>query len=242
MDVTTPTPIGNRSQPTYLKQAEALAKEVTKMKRAALKTTLGVSNKLADLNYDRFQSWSTDTESGRQAIYSYCGDAYVGLDGFRLDPEDIHTAQDCLVILSGLYGVLRPLDAIHPYRLEMGGRFSPSRHKNLLTFWKPTITRYLQSRLKNQATPWVLNLASKEYSNTVDFRSMNMPTISPQFLEMRDGEVKMISSFAKKARGLMTRWAIQTQVKDPTALREFSKAGYSYRSDRSTPESPVFVR
>jgi cytoplasmic iron level regulating protein YaaA (DUF328/UPF0246 family) len=242
MDETTPTPMDDRSRPAFVKQAKTLANELSALDKPALQAMLGVSDKLADLNYDRFRKWSTGIKSGRQAIFTYSGDAYVGLDAFTLTTEDVRAAQDRLVILSGLYGALRPLDAIHPYRLEMGGRFCPSGHKSLLACWKEPITKYLRKRLKADSSPLILNLASKEYSNAVNLKALNVPVISPQFLEIRDGEKKMISSFAKKARGIMTRCAIQNGITSPSAITSFAEAGYSYCRDCSTPASPAFVR
>ncbi|OVE77182.1 hypothetical protein BVX99_03410, partial [bacterium F16] len=181
-------------------------------------------------------------ETSPPAIAPFKGDAFVGLNAFSLSRDDLAYAQSRLVMLSGLYGVLRPLDLMQPYRLEMGGKFVPPGARSMLDFWKPRITAFLQQAVNVCDTPMIVNLASHEYSAAVDFNEIGVPVFSPRFLETKNGRCKIVSSFAKKARGLMTRWLILNRIQGSAELTGFCEGGYAFSPEHSTAREPTFVR
>ena len=200
-----------------------------------------LSEKLALLNWDRNQAFRADSTQSRAAVYAFNGDVYTGLDAYTLEEDKIGQMQKMLRILSGLYGVLKPLDAIRAYRLEMGTTLKLGDFENLYAFWKEKISSQLQSEL--QKDELVVNLASKEYFSAVDAQALSNQIISPQFKDFKNGKLKIISFFAKKARGMMARHLIDQQANTLEEILSFNKEGYAFSaSETKDPMSPVFVR
>jgi cytoplasmic iron level regulating protein YaaA (DUF328/UPF0246 family) len=223
------------------KQIAAVLKTYTPKDLGSL---MKISQSLADLNYTRFQNWYfpfTEDES-RQAIFAFKGDVYTGLDAFSLSEQEISTAQKQLRILSGLYGLLRPLDLILPYRLEMGTKLSVVPSANLYEFWETKITKLLNKDIEDNNHKFLINLASNEYYKALQPRKIKVPIITPTFKDWKNGQYKIISFYAKKARGLMTRFIIQNQISDPENLKAFDGEGYYYNNELSTESKPVFTR
>ncbi|MEM1063765.1 MAG: peroxide stress protein YaaA, partial [Planctomycetota bacterium] len=209
---------------------------------------MGISDKLATLNKARFKDWSPDPEAGGEggpavpAILHFRGDVYQGFDADSLDDAGLAEADRRVRILSGLYGLLRPLDAVRAYRLEMGTTFDRGRPKTLYEFWREKVTAAVSEEIAATGAKAVINLASNEYASAVDFDAISVPVVSPQFKEDRDGEPKMISFFAKWARGSMARYLVDSKADTPAALRRFRRDGYRYDKSLSTEAEPVFVR
>lgn len=240
-----PPPAGvARTVPQLAKETAALARVAKGLTRADLGRLMDLSDKLAALNWERFQAFDPKAapETGKQAVLAFNGDVYQGLDAGTLSPGDLDWAQERLRILSGLYGVLRPLDAIQPYRLEMGTKLVTPKGENLYDFWGDRIAKALKAELKTHAEPWVLNLASEEYFSAVDVKALGVRVITPAFKDVKDGKARSVFLFVKRARGLMARWAIQNRIETPGAVAEFSVAGYALDPGASRPDAPVFVR
>lgn len=205
-----------------------------------LQKLMGISESLADLNANRFRDFGgQDTQA---AAYAFAGDTYVGLEARSLDEDEIDFAKDHLRILSGLYGLLRPLDRIEPYRLEMGSRLKTAHGKSLYDFWGDKIAKKINSDAKAAGSKTLINCASQEYFGAVDIDALNIDVITPVFMEDKPAGPKVISFFAKQARGAMARFIIQRRLTDPSGLKDFDLGGYAYREDMSAPEKPVFVR
>ncbi len=220
-----------------------LAKVTRKLKRADLKRLMGISDKLADLNFDRFQAFDPACEDGVQAAVAFDGDVYDGLDARSLDRAALTWAQDHLRILSGLYGVLRPLDAIQPYRLEMGVRLKTRRGENLYAFWRAKVAAALAEAMDGAGQPVLINLASQEYFGAVDVAALQRPVVACHFKETRPGEEsRMLSFYAKKARGLMARYAIEQRIDRAEGLKDFNLGGYAFQPGRSTEADWTFCR
>ena len=232
-----------RTQPQLAADTKALLKRTKKLSRADLKRLMKISDNLADLNYERFQALSTglSDEHAKEAILAFNGDVYRGLDAASLSETDLNWSQDHLRILSGLYGVLKPLDAIHPYRLEMGSRLDTSRGKNLYEFWGSKISQTLNVDMDGDVRP-VLNLASNEYFSAVDKKALKSPVFDVVFKEEKDGDSKVLSFYAKFARGLMARWIIQNRITDIPSLKTFNLEGYVFNAGASTEKEFVFTR
>ncbi len=235
-------PPGVRStHPVLLDEAKTLARIAKTLSRAQIRQLMGVSDSLAELTHARFAALDLDhPELGAPAVLSFAGDVYRGLDAASLDADDLAFAQDHVRILSGLYGVLRPLDLMQPYRLEMGRKLKTPRGEDLYDFWGSRIAETLRAHMTG--TPVVLNLASQEYFRSVDQKALGLPVISPVFKEIKDGQARTLAVFAKPARGLMARWIIRNRVDDPSRLKDFDLAGYRFDAQGSTPERPLFTR
>jgi cytoplasmic iron level regulating protein YaaA (DUF328/UPF0246 family) len=223
------------TQPAMLDQTETLIKTTRRLSAPKLKKLMGISDKLADLNRQRFRDWATPftTENARQAALMFSGDVYRGFDAGTLSAEDLGFAQDHLVILSGLYGVLRPLDLIQPYRLEMGTRLSTRRGKDLYAFWGKRITDRLNQLTEGHDDRTVVNLASKEYFTSVQPERLAGPVVTPVFKEVKDGTARFLSFFAKSARGKMARWAIRNRATTADQLSAFDGGGYVLQAELS---------
>jgi cytoplasmic iron level regulating protein YaaA (DUF328/UPF0246 family) len=232
------------SQPELLTEAEKLIKVCKKLTPADLSSLMHISDKLAGLNVARFSSWSKPftTDNAKQAVLAFNGDVYSGLDASSFSEADFDYAQSNLRILSGLYGLLKPLDLMQPYRLEMGTKLSNARGNNLYEFWGDRITAKLNTVLSEQADPILVNLASNEYFKSVKKKQLKGQLIEPVFKDQKNGQYKVISFFAKKARGLMTRFIIQNKVTTVAELIKFDGGGYQYHVAFSTPHQPVFTR
>jgi len=201
-----------------------------------------LSDKLATLNVNRFQHWATPftLENARPAMYAFKGDVYTGLDAYSLKKSDVNFAQKHLRMLSGLYGVLRPLDLIQPYRLEMGIKFANQRGSNLYEFWGDLITQKINE--EPVAKDVILNLASNEYFKAVKTKQLNASVITPVFKDEKNGKYKIISFYAKKARGLMAAYVIKNRIKNVDEIKKFDVAGYQFNPEQSTDKEWVFLR
>lgn len=230
------------TESAFLKQAETIQNTLKKKKPKQLMELMDISEKLGELNWQRNQDWQTPftTENARPAIFSFDGDVYTGLDVYTLPVEKLTDLQDKLRILSGLYGLLKPLDLMQAYRLEMGTSIKIGTKKNLYEFWKKTITDALNSELEKDEL--FVNLASNEYFSAVDVKKLKVPVITPEFKDYKDGKLKMISFFAKKARGLMVRYIIDTNAKSIDDLKGFNYEGYAFDSNLSEGNKLVFTR
>ena len=220
-----------------------LAKVARRLRKADLKRLMGISDTLAVLNWERFQAFDPDSEDGVQAAMAFNGDVYAGLQARTLDKAGLNFAQGRLRILSGLYGLLRPLDVIQPYRLEMGVRLKTRRGASLYDFWGPRISQALNEQAEAAGGEKALvNLASQEYFGAVDREALKLPVVTCTFKETRAGETKIISFYAKKARGMMARYAIDHRIDRPEGLKDFTTAGYGFDAKASTAEDWIFTR
>lgn len=241
----TPSQTSNTfSTPALLTEATALAAICKTLTPADLSSLMHISDKLAGLNAARFAQWQPPftPDNAKAALFMFNGDVYQGLDAASLTEADLNFAQQQLRILSGLYGVLRPLDLMQAYRLEMGTSLANPAGKDLYAFWKSRLTAHLNSELAALNTDTVLNLASQEYFKAVDTKALKARVISPEFKDLKNGQYKIISFYAKKARGLMARYVIQQQLTDPAEIHGFNLAGYFYSAEHSQPDKPVFLR
>lgn len=235
-------PTKQHTQPAFLKQATTIQKTIKKKKPQQLSELMSISDKLAELNWQRNQDWNTPftTTNARPAIYTFDGDVYTGLDAYTLTADKIKSLQSKLRILSGLYGLLKPLDLMQAYRLEMGTAIPIGTNKNLYQFWKKTITKTLNEELSKDEL--FINLASNEYFSAIDTKTLKVPVITPEFKDYKDGKLKMISFFAKKARGLMVRYIIDTNAETIDDLKGFNYEGYAYDDNLSKENKLVFTR
>lgn len=233
-----------RTEPIFRDEANSLARTARNLTLKDLRGLMNLSDDLAKLNRDRFRDFSDAPEAHatRPAVMAFAGDTYQGLDAGSLSDDELDWAQDHLRILSGLYGVLRPRDAIQPYRLEMGSRLKTRRGKNLYDYWRDEISKALRAQAKVLDTDVLVNCASQEYFGAVPETPLGLRVITPVFLEEKDGEAKTVSFYAKRARGAMARYIVQHRLTDPEGLRDFDSGGYAYDPGRSGPDQPVFVR
>ena len=247
LDYESPLATKKSSQPELLDEAAKLVEIMASKKPDEISQLMSISDKLAELNFDRFQNWETPFDNGnaRAALLAFSGDVYMGIDAPNTFSErDFTRAQKSLRILSGLYGLLKPLDLIQPYRLEMGTKLSNPGGNDLYAFWGSTITERLNESIASSPGANVLvNLASNEYFGAVKEAEVDGTVISPVFLDAKKGgDYKIVSFFAKKARGAMAGWLIQERVDTIKALPTFDRMGYRFDADRSTPTEPVFIR
>ncbi len=242
LDFSAAPPGVGATTPAMAADIAELAKVTRKLRQADLKRLMSISDKLALLNYERFQAFDPDGEDGLQAALAFNGDVYDGLQARTLDKGGLAYAQDHLRILSGLYGLLRPLDVIQPYRLEMGVRLKTRRGANLYAFWGDRIAKALNLAAEGQADPTLVNLASQEYFASVDRKALTLPVVSCAFKERKGDELKIISFHAKKARGLMARYAIDQRVDRAEGLKDFKVGGYGFDPALSTDADWVFTR
>ena len=229
----------------HLKESKKLIKELQKKSPEDLSSLMGLSENLSILNFERNMNWQVPKKPSnevRQAIFAFKGDVYVGLDSETLSKSDIKYAQKNLAILSGLYGLLKPLDLMYPYRLEMGTKMKNENGKNLYEFWGNKITESINALAKKNDSKGIINLASVEYFSSVKTENLDLPVYSPVFKDFKNGKYKIISFFAKKARGSMARFVIQNKIKNPTDLNKFNLDGYKYSAKDSSEYSPVFLR
>jgi cytoplasmic iron level regulating protein YaaA (DUF328/UPF0246 family) len=236
-------PVSTQTQPSFINDAELINSLLKKKSPKQLGQLMNISDKLAELNWERNQAFqlSEPEANARAAIFAFNGDVYQGLDAYSLEEEKINQMQGQLRILSGLYGLLKPLDVIQPYRLEMGTAFKVGTHKNLYGFWKDKITQQLNEEM--EANELFVNLASNEYFSAVDTKTLNTKVISPQFKDFKNGKLKIISFFAKKARGMMARHLIDRNASTLEDVLSFTSGGYAYNEAETTDRlSPVFIR
>ena len=229
----------------HLKESKKLIKELQKKSPEDLSSLMGLSENLSVLNFERNMNWQVPKKPSnevRQAIFAFKGDVYVGLDSETLSKSDIKYAQKNLAILSGLYGLLKPLDLMYPYRLEMGTKMKNENGNNLYEFWGNKITTSINALAKENNSKGIINLASVEYFTSVKTENLDLPVYSPVFKDFKNGKYKIISFFAKKARGSMARFVIQNKIKNPADINKFNLDGYKYSKKDSSEYSPVFLR
>ena len=243
LDYDTPTDI-EPTKPLFIPQATELISILKTKRSEEIAALMDLSTSLADLNVDRYAKWSTRStaKNSKPAVLAFDGDVYDGLQAKTLGADDLQWAQQHIAILSGLYGVLRPLDKLQPYRLEMGTALATPRGRNLYDFWGTTIANYLNRRLKADASPVLVNLASQEYFRSVDLRTLKARVVECVFEDWKDGDYKIISFFAKKARGAMARYAILNRIATPQGLQGFDLDGYGFAPEVSVPDRLVFRR
>lgn len=244
LDFETPSKIENYTMPDLLKESEKLVGRLKTMSPKQLSVLMGISADLGDLNFKRYQEWQTPfaPENAKQAILAFNGDVYQGLDAATLSEDKLMLAQSKLRILSGLYGVLKPLDLIQPYRLEMGTKLKYYKSKDLYEFWNPLITKKINEAVVESGSGILINLASNEYFKSIDRKKLKAEIITPDFKDLKNGSYKMISFFAKRARGLMTRFILENNITDHAELLAFNSEGYAFNPRFSKPENPVFTR
>ena len=235
-------PTINFSESKFLKESRQVHKVLKQKYPKELMELMDISDKLAELNWQRNQDWKTPftPENARPAVFAFDGDVYTGLDAYSIPLEKIETLQDSLRILSGLYGLLKPLDLMQAYRLEMGTKLTIGESKNLYEYWKPTIVKALNKELTKDEL--FINLASNEYFSAVDVKALKVPVITPEFKDYKNGKLKIISFFAKKARGMMVRYIIDTNAKTIEDLKGFDYEGYQFDDNLSKGNHLVFTR
>lgn len=233
------------TRPLLIRETEELMKTVRQLTAKELAQLMKLSPALAELNFERFQRFSLSRRvraNTKQALFAFNGDTYVGLQARQFCAEDLAFAQEHLAILSGLYGLLRPLDLIQPYRLEMGTRLRTPRGNNLYEFWGDKIAKAVNKQLKQLSAPCVINLASNEYFSALDASALKAQVVHCVFKERRNGESRVIGLYAKRARGMMARFIVQQRLDDPQSLCDFNGSGYRYDRRASTPRELVFIR
>jgi len=230
--------------PDFLDYSQQLINRLRNFSSLDISELMNVSTKIADLNFDRYESWKTPftQKNAKQAILAFKGDVYTGLDAETFKADDFKFAQKHLRVLSGLYGLLRPLDLMQPYRLEMGTKLKTDAGKNLYEFWGLDITDGLNKQLKKIKSNTLINLASNEYFKSVKPKELNAEIITPAFKEFKNGEYKMIGIYAKKARGLLSRYIIKNKLSDPEDIKSFNEDGYCYNKKLSKAGNWVFTR
>lgn len=242
LDLDTPPTTKLHSTPAFLDRSSQLIDVLRKKSPAQISELMGISDKLAMLNVARYATWSTDVSDARQAVMSFDGDVYGGLDARSLTPKQLAYAQDHLRILSGLYGLLRPLDLMHPYRLEMGIKLENRTGRDLYAFWGDTLAEALNQQAEKTGATALVNLASEEYFKSVRPAALAVPVITPVFEDYKNGKYKIISFYAKRARGLMARYAAVKGITDPAKLKRFDVDGYAFDKAGSTDTTYLFRR
>ncbi|MGY0218405.1 peroxide stress protein YaaA [Endozoicomonadaceae bacterium StTr2] len=244
LDYETAPVIAKSTQPRLLDESELLIEEARKLAPADISSLMKISDKLGQLNAARFEAWSRpfNKDNAKQAVLAFKGDVYTGLDAETLGADEFAFAQQHLRILSGLYGLLRPLDLMQAYRLEMGTKMGNTRGKDLYAFWGSIITDLVNKDLKASGSDTLINLASNEYFKAVKAKDIKGEIITPVFKDWKNDQYKIISFYAKKARGMMCRYMIDNQITDPEGLKEFDTDGYQYNEAMSSDKEWVFVR
>jgi cytoplasmic iron level regulating protein YaaA (DUF328/UPF0246 family) len=245
LDYETPVRVKKSTLPDFVADSAKLIADLKTLSPQAVAKLMSLSDPLAALNAGRFRDWSSKftEKNSKQAIFAFNGDVYEGFDAASLNSKAIDFAQDHVRILSGLYGLLRPLDLMQPYRLEMGTAFKNARGKDLYAFWGDRITNAVKQQLASQKkNPFLLNLASEEYFKVLQPKELGFPVVAPVFQDAKDGKYKIISFYAKRARGLMARFAVENRITDPADLRAFNLEGYRFSAAESKPDRPVFRR
>lgn len=244
LDYDTPPSTARFTQPQFMDHSQELIAQLRDLSPAQISELMHLSDKLAGLNAARFGSWTPafTPDNAKQALLAFKGDVYTGLDANSLSETDLDYAQEHLRMLSGLYGLLRPLDLMMPYRLEMGTKLANARGKDLYAFWGERISEWLNQALADQGDDLLLNLASNEYFSAVKRKALNARVINTEFRDLKNGQYKIISFYAKKARGLMSRFVITERIARPADLKAFDSQGYRYSDKDSNPDNLVFLR
>ncbi len=244
LDFTSKPTTKKSSMPEFLDQSEILVNKLKKLSPAKLGSMMKISDKLASLNVARFGSWTLPftEDNAKQAILCFTGDVYRGLDATTLKTKGLNYAQKNIRILSGLYGILKPLDLIQPYRLEMGRDLKTRKGKDLYSFWGDQLNEKVSEKLATDKYPTLINLASKEYFTSLRLKNLDYPIVTPIFKDWKNGQYKHINFYAKKARGLMSRYAIDHDIKNPEDLKNFDYEGYQYDESLSTDVQWIYTR
>ncbi len=244
LDYETTLPTSTHTMPDYLDDAAQLIKRARKYSVDDVKALMAVSEKIAQLNVERFKKWRRPftPKHARQAMLAFKGDVYVGLDAFTMNEGDLMFAQQHLRILSGLYGLLRPLDLMLPYRLEMGRKIDTGRGKNLYEFWGERITEGLNDQFHGKEGKYLINLASNEYFKVIKPMLLQAKIITPHFKDYKNGDYKVMGVYAKKARGMLSRYIIKNRIEAPEAIKQFCEDGYRFNSTMSSECDWVFTR
>lgn len=245
LDFSTEIGIEASTTPRYLEEASKLVNKLRKTSKKKVRELMSISKAIAELNVQRYKDWTGNERLGaqsRQALFAFNGDVYLGLDAVSLSIDSVEFAQDHLLILSGMYGALRPLDVIEPYRLEMSTSLKVGRANNLYQYWKDKPSDLVNERLKEEGSDLLVNLASNEYFKVINRKKIQAQIISPEFKDAKNGQYKMISFFAKKARGYMSRFLIENKIERLEDMIAFDTAGYRYNPEMSSELEPVFTR
>ncbi|WDE98035.1 peroxide stress protein YaaA [Lentisphaera profundi] len=244
LDYESSVPTEKFSQPSFVKEAEELIGDLRKLNAAGIAKLMKLSEKLSTLNEMRFHEWNSAhaLPMARQAVFAFKGDVYTGMNPYDFSETEVDLANKHLRILSGLYGLLKPIDLIHPYRLEMGTRFANSRGANLYEFWGTKVTDAINAEMKSGGHDYLINLASNEYFKSVKKASLIKPLIEVDFLDWKTDKYKIISFYAKKARGMMAAYIIKNDLKNPEQMMNFDTVGYAYCPERSTEDKYIFTR
>lgn len=244
LDFDNEAPVDTISEYRFPKQSQALIDTLKKLSTSKIKSLMSLSDKLAQLNVDRYKAWQPEMtpQNSKQAVFAFQGDVYTGLAANTLTESQIAKMQDSLRILSGLYGLLRPFDSIQPYRLEMGTKLKNAAGDNLYQFWGEQITKALNDDIAETGADVLINLASQEYFKAVDPKALSVPVINPVFMDEKNGKYKIISFFAKKARGLMVRYLVEQEPATLESLKAFDYAGYRFSASESDDSTWVFKR
>lgn len=243
LDYESKLPTNKATKPHFIDEAETLNKKLERKTKKEIGKLMSISDKLADLNYQRYKEFTTPftKKNARPAVYAFAGDVYNGLDAYTIEENKIDRLQNTLRILSGMYGILKPLDLIQPYRLEMGTNLKIQNHKNLYEFWGDSLTEFLNSEMKKDEL--FINLASNEYFKAINTDVLKAPVIAPIFKDFKNGKLKVIAFYAKKARGSMVRYIIDNEVETLDDLKGFDYDGYAYSEEYTeTSNEPVFIR
>jgi cytoplasmic iron level regulating protein YaaA (DUF328/UPF0246 family) len=244
LDKKTDRTIGQTSAPDFIEDSRQLIGELRQLSPEQISSLMNVNRKIAELNYERFARWQPpfNRDNASPAVFLFNGQAYLGLEAETLNDDDLYFAQDHLRILSGLYGLLRPLDLVQPYRLEMGTRLSNPRGKDLYEFWGEKLTQAINEALSKHESKVLMNLASNEYFKAIKPQVLEGDIITPVFKEKKGNQYKTIAVYAKTARGLMTRYIIENRIEDPEAIKGFDQQGYIYSPEMSDEKEWVFIR
>lgn len=243
MDYKTDLPIDTYTQPKFIKEAEELNNTLKALSKKEMSALMKISDNLTNLNYDRVRNFTLPftTENARPAVFAFSGDVYVGLDAYTLPKSKFDLLQERLRILSGMYGVLRPLDLMQPYRLEMGTRLKVNGAANLYEYWGNSLTDMLNKEMKDDEL--LVNLASNEYFKVINKKKLKAKLVTPIFKDFKNGELKIIAFYAKKARGSMARYLVENDITDLDGIRSFDVDGYAFSESETTDScNPVFIR
>ncbi|MDB9741810.1 peroxide stress protein YaaA [Akkermansiaceae bacterium] len=245
LDYTTPLPEVIPTEPSFLDQSQELIDLLKNLSSSDISELMSLSEKLASLNEERYQTWDRKhelSEDCRPALLSFKGDVYQGLDAYSFSVEELHYAQQHLRILSGLYGILKPLDLMRPYRLEMGTKLTNPNGKNLYSYWGDSITEHLNDTTFSPDSKTIVNLASNEYFSAINTKLLKHEVITPVFKDYKNGKYKIISFYAKKARGTMAAWALKNKIESPEEISKFDLDGYHFSAEDSSAKEIVFLR
>jgi len=244
LDFKTPAPVKSYTIPEFLSKSRQIISTLKKLKSNKISDLMNISPKLGQLNFERYQEWNLDKsiENAKQTVFAFKGDVYIGIDIKQFSHDDLQHAQNHLRILSGLHGILRPMDLIQAYRLEMGTKLMINRKKNLYEFWSDSITKSINNQLETINSDIIINLASDEYFKSINTKKLKAKIITPSFMDYKNGSYKFLSFYGKKARGMMTRYILKNRLTKPEDIKLFDEAGYYFSENKSTVDKLIFFR